>query len=205
MRKSEARIMAHDLSNLFSTLASLYEREGRDGANEAVTALKKATTSDHSFSEVDETPFLEEFETAFATNPAPEAIAVQDVLPLIKWHYAGLEDGRIRPEIARHMLTAELLGPDGMIFHPTVRVGLFMQRAGLNYVTRNHAAEECFIMLAGEGFWSTDDGERYHKTAGNVIFHPSMMPHRSETREKPLLAAWRWSGDIGWDQYQLKG
>lgn len=202
--------MTQPVAELLFGLARLYETEPRPGGKEAAQALTgcaEKLRAQPALPEAPADPFAG-FATACAGLLAetflPIIPLINAALPAIRWVFAGLDDGRIRPEIARRMLTAELIGPDGLVFHPGVRVGLFMQDAGLDYVTRSHAAEECFVMLSGEGFWSTHDLPATACSAGEVIFHPSMTPHRSETRARPLLAAWRWSGDIGWDSYALK-
>ncbi len=60
-------------------------------------------------------------------RPLPDLIRFTPVLAGLNWHYAGLADGRIRPDIARRMFTAELIGPDGHIFHKELRAGVFLQ------------------------------------------------------------------------------
>ena len=39
---------------------------------------------------------------------------------------------------------------------------------------------------------------------GAFIHHPSNILHTSHTTDTPVFTAWRWSGDIGFDKYQLK-
>ena len=59
-----------------------------------------------------------------------------------------------------------------MLPHATVRVGLFMQSVGLDYVTRTHPAEETFIMLGGSGYWTCDGSAPTLAHAGAIIHHP---------------------------------
>lgn len=125
--------------------------------------------------------------------------------PVIPWVHAGLDDGKIPAEAARRMLTAELIGPDGPLYSDRVRLGLFWQDAGVSYPARSHAAEECYILLAGQGGWSLDHAPMTTRTPGEVIFHPSLAPHASQTLDHPMLAVWRWTGDIGWDSYRCTG
>ncbi len=56
-------------------------------------------------------------------------------------------------------------------------------------------------MLAGEGDWACDAAAPTPRRAGAVIHHASFARHSSRTGAHPILAAWRWSGDIGWDSY----
>jgi len=198
--------MQHALSHLLRALAGLFAAESRPGGLEAAAALGLCASGPHQFAPTTTDEYLlDAARQALETAPLPEAGAVAQALGLISWHYSGLEDDRIRPDIARHMLTAELIGPDGMIFHPSVRAGLFMQAAGIDYITRRHMAEETFVMLGGEGVWFLGKGPGQLARAGDILHHPSDAPHRSVTEDMPLIAAWRWTGGIAYEDYSLTG
>lgn len=68
-----------------------------------------------------------------------------------------------------------------------------------------NAAEETFIMLGGSGYWQTEDTQPDLCKTGDIIHYPSYIPHVSVTKDEPFIAAWRWTGDIGYDQYTLTG
>lgn len=197
--------MSREFAGLLTVLAGLFAAEGRPGGDAAARALRDAATALPDLPVQPDPPLLPACMAALNHAPHRAAEQVAAALPRIRWHYSGLEDGRIREDIARAMMTTELIGPDGMVAHPTVRAGLFMQSAGVDYVTRTHAAEECFIMLGGEGWWRTGDDKARLRRAGAVIFHPSNAPHSSLTRARPLIAAWRWTGAIGYEHYRLSG
>ena len=196
---------ATPLERLFTALAALFAAEGRPGGDAAAAALTACLPRAAAYEAPGHDPLPGLIRTALASHPHPAAGAVASAADGLHWEFAGLEDGRIRPEIARRMMTCELLGPTGMIPLPDLRVGLFAQSPGLDYVTRRHAAEETFIMLAGEGHWSVEGAPLAPRRAPAVIHHPSDAPHQSVTRELPLLAAWRWSGEIGWEGYRMIG
>jgi len=103
------------------------------------------------------------------------------------------------------MAASDLVGPDGMIYSQHLRVGLFVQSANLNYVTRKHAAEESFIMLGGSAYWHTDTNPPKLCHPGDIIYHSSNTPHASITKDEPFIAAWRWTGDIAHNTYTLTG
>ncbi len=189
---------------MLASLAGLYAAEGRPGGEETARAIV-ASLSQPTHVPTRTNPLTAVAEQALAIHPHPLADLIHPALPLIDWHHSGYDDGRIRPDISLKMLTAQLVGPDGMFFHPTVSMGLFVQAAGLDYVTRKHMAEETFIMLGGVGWWSTHDGPGEERRSGAVIHHPSMIPHASVTRDHPLIATWRWTGDIAWEGYHLTG
>lgn len=195
----------HHFRQMLAALAALFAAENRPGGTEVAMAVSGALLGPLNLRKTRNPQLSGLAETVLASSPHPVARLIVPALPYVHWHFAGLDDGRIRPDIAKRMLTAELIGPDGVIFDATVRMGLFLQAPGLSYVTRMHAAEETFVMLGGRGWWSTNDRRALARGAGAVIHHPSMTPHASRTRQDPLLAAWRWTGDIGWDGYKLTG
>ena len=190
---------------MLDDLAVLFDVENTHGGNAAATALRSITSKSHLPLPRGHDLMPDVEKQALDIDPLPVCEHIEHAMPLIDWHHSGLADGRIREDIATKMATAELIGPNGMIYHETVRVGLFMQSGNLDYVTREHAAEETFIMLCGEGLWSRDGEALAKRTSGEYIHHPSMMPHVSVTQDYPFIAAWRWTGDISYDKYSLTG
>ncbi len=192
-------------AEFLAALAPLFAAESRPGGDAAARALREIAATDPplpaTHPDVDLT-LLDQL------NEVPISSILAPMLPQLthlNWHYSGLSDGRIREDIARHMLTVEMIGPTGMIPHKELRIGLFFQSKALDYVTREHAAEETFHMLAGQAFWSCGDGPLESHSVGDAIHHPSMAPHKSVTDKSPLLAAWRWTGDIAYEGYALTG
>ena len=100
------------------------------------------------------------------------------------------------------MITCEILGHRGPLKCDTCRVGLFAQISGVDYAVRTHAAEETFIMLAGQGEWRLLPGEWVRLGPGGAAHHPSMAEHQSRSNGSAFLAAWRWTGDIGLETYK---
>lgn len=194
--------MTDRLANLLTALQDLYAQEDRPGAAEAVEALASVNASDTQLAP--HNPLPDRLAAVWADAPVANHAPYTNASDLLHWQLSGLKDGRIRPEIAQDLMTCQIIGPVGMIYHPTVKVGLFFQSAGVDYVTRIHAAEETFIMLAGEGDWTCDDITQTAQ-AGAIIHHPSNAPHKSVTRDRALLAAWRWTGDIDFANYTLIG
>jgi hypothetical protein len=127
------------------------------------------------------------------------------VFSLLNWHHSGLESGQIRAEISLQMLTCELVGPEGLVFDESCRVGLFAQGANLAYPERTHAAEELFVMLAGSAMWRQSGNRGTLRGPGSRIHHASFEPHSSTTSGEPLVAVWVWAGDIDFQTYTLHG
>ena len=191
--------------DVLADLADLFDAEKRIGGHETAQELRAICSKTHTPLFPAHQVLTKTIQTALSINPTPITEKISKVMPLIDWHHSGLKDGRIRPEIANHLATTELIGPDGMIFCETLRVGLFAQSANINYVTRQHAAEETFIMLGGSAYWQAGDNPPELCKTGDIIFHQSNTPHVSITRDEPFIAAWRWTGDIAFDKYTLTG
>ena len=195
-------VTPHDaLHDLLVGLQFLFANEGRPGGTEVAIALGDAAQAlcEHPLPLTETALPWAELADAGADPLAAVAAAAA---PLIPWVHAGLEDGKIPEAVARRMLTAELVGPDGVVFHPSVRAGLFYQGPQVDYPIRSHEAEETFIMLAGEGHWCRGDIAHAPEGPGAVLHHPSFTRHGSRTGARPLLAAWRWTGAIGWESYR---
>ena len=190
---------------MLHALAEIFEREGRPGGLEAAAALR-GTRPDGQPLEgraFDFGPLVHAALTG--ADAVPEARAIADAADLIFWRYSGLEDGRIPERLASFMITAELIGPTGMLHHDTVRVGLFLQSPRLTYPTRIHSAEETFYILGGTADWQAGAGAPAPCPPGSYVHHPSSTPHASITGEEPTIAAWRWTGEISFDHYSLEG
>ena len=105
--------------------------------------------------------------------------------------------------LANQMPMCELVGPDGMYFNKDVRVGLLLQKKNIVYGPRQHKAEETFFIFEGEAEWWNEKTSNKTAGSGTYIFHPSNILHTSITKNKSILTAWRWSGEIGFDKYKL--
>lgn len=191
--------------SLLEALAKVFEAEGCPGGDLAARECRKALGMP--YRRLDESTDLGPVLEAALDHPdaLPLARIVRAAGELIPWHYAGLSDNRIREPLARKMQTTYLIGPDGTIQHDTVWVGLFLQSPWVDYPIRTHAAEETFYVISGTAEWQVGDAPARLCPPGTYVQHPSYAPHASRTREEPVLAAWRWTGEIGLNTYELKG
>lgn len=194
----------NQLTPLLTRIAGLYAAENREGDNQAARALLAAAPTEITLPEHPAGPLEAALHSLLETDPHPLSALVGGALPWLSWAYSEM-GGRIRSEISSGMMQTELVGPDGLFPLDDLRVGLWVQSAGLNYVTRAHLAEETFVILGGGALWNTHDGPAAFQGVGAMIHHPSLTPHSDHTTDSSLLAAWRWSGDVSVDQYTLKG
>ncbi len=99
----------------------------------------------------------------------------------------------------------ELLGPDGLVYAPNLRLGLYGMQPGADYGIRTHPADEIFVMLAGRALWKMGDDGYREKGPGARAYHPSMTPHATRTEDTAFLSIYVWSGDVSTDGYRYQG
>jgi mannose-6-phosphate isomerase-like protein (cupin superfamily) len=192
------------LSPLLTALAGLFAAENRPGSLAAARALLAAAKTNTPLKEAAPPAMAAALETTLAESPHPLAPLIRDAARYLYWQDCGL-NGRIRDTLASNMMMAEILAPDGLFPANDLRAGLWLQRPQLTYPTRSHPAEETFVILGGQAIWQMGDGAQYSAGCGEMVFHPSHIKHSTRTKDVALLAAWRWSGDISFERYSLKG
>ena len=120
---------------------------------------------------------------------------------LLSWREAGF--GKLPEEFSKRIFASEIIGPKGIIDNPSMRVGLLLQLDHVAYPKHWHSAEELYLVLLGEAYWSVDDGYPEVKSPENFVHHKSNQPHSMTTIEEPLLAMWGWTGDIDGQSYSV--
>ncbi|MFT4715819.1 MAG: hypothetical protein ACI861_001715 [Paracoccaceae bacterium] len=194
----------NQLTPLLTALAGLYAAENRAGGDQAARELLRAASVKRKLPNAQSPALAEALHETLAGNPHPLSPLIRSTNPWIAW--GGCDLGhRIKSEIAQEMMLVELVGPDGMFSSDTVRVGLWLQNSGVDYSLRNHSAEETFVILGGSAIWQTSETDPITKGCGAMIHHPSNILHADRTTNTPLLAAWRWSGELSFELYALKG
>lgn len=135
-------------------------------------------------------------------DPHPLLAEVARVRESLVWYRP--DSARIHEAIGSRLSAVELLGPDGMIFNSSCRLGLFLQMPDLFYPAHAHAADELYVVLSGTAEWQCNDSEPKLRPPGSFIHHPSRHWHAMNTRSEPLLVIWGWTGDIGFESYLIK-
>lgn len=134
-----------------------------------------------------------------ATSDHPAARAVLEVQDRMPWGSNPVQD-QTEDTIAAMISVATLMGPEGPIPAPDVRLGLAYMRPNSYYPLHLHDADETYVIIAGQALWTAGDDVRM-RGAGEMIHHPSLMPHAFRTGAEGFLALWRWSGDINTHSY----
>lgn len=146
-------------------------------------------------------------ESILAVMRAPDAHSVCDLIASEPLAWAPPRTSASAAYVAHSTFKAhvELIGPDGICPSDDVRLGLYGFQPGGDYGLRTHPAEEIFVMVAGEGEWKRGQDDYIPLRAGGRVFHPSMMPHATRSRDSAFMSLYVWRGDVSTDGYAYHG
>lgn len=189
------------MDRLLQALAGLYEAEARAAAQHTAARLRGAVGADLWARQpiCNFEPGL--MATAAAPGAHPAAGLVAAAQACLPWG-TNPANGRLTAEAAEATASATLLGPEDPIRCAALLTGLFWQRPGSYYALHNHDADETYVILAGGADWRAGDDRRW-RGPGEMIHHPSGMPHAFRAGPEGLLAVWRWSGDVNFQSYKM--
>lgn len=183
---------------LLDALADVYRSEGRTEADLTAHALL-TTPAPEAFVPQPPCALDAMMRALLATSRHPAAAPILAAQGLIPWGTNPVAD-RMSESAAAICAVTTLMGPEGPIPAPYLRLGLFYQRPDCYYPLHNHDADETYVILAGQAFWTAGDDRRM-RGPGDVIHHPSRMQHAFRTGSEGVLALWRWSGDVNTHSY----
>ena len=139
---------------------------------------------------------LEEVE--FSGQPAIDAVLEEFVRisAQLPWqHTAGYLD-----VLPQHYLDnfgyVQLLGPDSIVEHQSVRVGIGVWGPHLHYPSHHHEAEELYHVLAGEPVFSSGDGAPQSTRPGDAVHHAPWQPHTQDFGAAPSVLLYCWTGAV---------
>jgi hypothetical protein len=89
----------------------------------------------------------------------------------------------------------ECAGPEAPYRLAALRLGLLLLGPRTLYPTHHHPAEEIYLPLCPGRWWKEGEGW-LSRNAGEVIHHPPMCGHATESGDAPLAAIYLWRGDI---------
>ena len=180
--------------DLLSALATAFEAERRPGGDQAAAALLTARTQPYRrvHSAADPSALLD----VACAHPCglPLTASIRSCRHLIDW--TNWEGTGLAPAISQKLYSAELLGPDGHVACPDVRVGLLLSAADTDYPVSSHSGEETHLVVSGIAEWTVAGGPYLPQEPGTLVHHPAWVPHGRRTLAEPFLGAWRWSGDL---------
>ena len=187
------------LSDLLRALADLTATEPRAEAQATARALLAATDTDFP---AQPRSALSPGILQTASLPGHHAARlIHDAHRWLPWQdspAASRQPGELRS--IKSVVT--LLGPNAPIPSQTMLFGLFYQTPGSYYPLHAHNAAETYTILSGTALWQAGD-RHFPLNPGEAIHHPPNLPHAMRAGPDGFLAIWRWSGDIGFDSYQM--
>ncbi len=189
---------APEFDALLQALAAIFRDEGREPADRTAQALL-TTPAPEAITPQPPSALDAWIRSLLAGSDHPAAAAILAAQTLIPWGTNPVAD-RMSDSAAAICAVTTLMGPDGPIPAPDLRLGLFYQRPDSYYALHNHDADETYVILAGQALWTAGEDTRI-RGAGEMIHHPSLMPHAFRTGPEGVLALWRWSGDVNTHSY----
>ena len=187
--------------NMLSEMAALFDLEGTDKALQTSIALRDAIGNG---APALATPYVldDMIQSGLRSAVHPGAVAVRQAHPVLHWAATSILDDYAPSSVSRHFTAVSLMGPGQFIEHNSLRAGLYMQTPNSYYQLHNHEAAETYIILQGQAEWTAGDVTETYGP-GKIIHHTPYMPHAFKIFDAPLLAFWRWSGNIDVDTYRL--
>ena len=99
----------------------------------------------------------------------------------------------------------QLLGPNSIVEHSGVRVGIGVWGPHLHYPAHHHEAEELYHVLAGEPLFSGHDGNRRATRPGDAVHHEPWQVHIQDFGAKPTVLLYCWTGAVEPDAALVDG
>ena len=119
----------------------------------------------------------------------------QRIAPAIHWqmnkNYIGILDGHFFDQEC----FTEIIGPNGLLYAETCRVGFLILGQDVYYPAHHHEATELYHTVSGSGYWQQGEEEEHPRPSGQPIFHAPWESHAMRTTT-PILALWSWAGAI---------
>ena len=186
---------ANPVFPLLSALAGVYAAEPREEAGRTARVLVEDGPL-HLGAPQPAPPEASAMRALLAASDHPAARALLEGFDLVPWGRNDVEG----TQAVGISAVATLLDPHGPIPVTDLSMGVFYQYPNTYYPLHNHDADETYVIVAGSAVWTAGDDTR-PRGAGDVIHHPSLMPHAFRTGPEGLIALWRWSGDINSHSY----
>lgn len=184
--------------DMLEAIAAVYEAE-TDPQGPHTARTLKVTPSPVAFERTPPCLFDAGIREVLGSSDQPVAEAVLRAQAVLPWG-ANPVEGNTEEHIASMISVLTLMGPEGPIPAPDVRLGLLYMQPDSYYPLHIHDADETYVIIAGQALWTAGDDIRM-RGAGDMIHHPSLMPHAFRTGPEGFVALWRWSGDINTHSY----
>ena len=135
-------------------------------------------------------PVCAHLETAYSLATAAKPGAAASIVPFraiephLRWRRRASQDD---PGFAEAYADADLIGPEGLIRRPDVRIGVSLLAPGMVYPDHSHPPAELYYVLS-QGWWRQGDGEWFAPRPGGVVYNPPGILHAMRAAQTPLFA-----------------
>lgn len=131
--------------------------------------------------------------TSPVTTPLRDALVA--LCDHVEWRHTYTE-AEVGADFLNRYGWFELAGPEtGHYRSQTARLSVAYWGAGLHYPWHHHAAEEIYLVVAGEARFEAEGEAPRTLRAGETQFHRSNQPHAMTTGTSGLLAFVLWRGE----------
>jgi len=86
----------------------------------------------------------------------------------------------------------EVFGTRGHFENEAMAGGFLLLGPDVHYPDHHHTAEEIYIPLTSGSYWSKGGGPFHERRTGEVIHHPSEVPHAMRTTDGALVGLYLW-------------
>jgi len=90
-------------------------------------------------------------------------------------------------------------GPPALMKDAHISFGLMLLGPDTHYPLHSHPADEIYYTVTGPSSWRTGDDAWSSRKAGEIIHHPSWIPHATLAGDRPLVLLYVWQGDLETD------
>lgn len=90
-------------------------------------------------------------------------------------------------------------GPPTLLTDSEIAFGLMFLGPRTHYPLHHHPADEIYYPLTGPSFWQAGVSPWVQRQAGEIIHHPSWLPHATLSADRPLVLLYVWEGDLHTD------
>ncbi len=188
--------MVAPFERLMEETARLFDAEERGEGPVCADAFRQVPTPQH------RQPPRSVIQSALETSYHPAAIALYQAGDWVPWELNSTSIFGATDDAEDVYFVARIIGPGCLMDSDTILAGYFLQLPGIYYPLHHHEAAETYVVIGGEADW-TSDMDIFRFGPGTMIHHPPYMPHAMRTFDQPLIAAWRWSGNIDTDTYRF--
>lgn len=113
----------------------------------------------------------------------------------LRWEQSyRAEDGLVAKAMLDAYGFADVIGERGPFVSDRIRSGILVFGPGIDYPRHHHAAEEIYVLLAGNAEFSLDGEAPAMRRAGDLIYVEPNRPHALVTRKKALVIFYLWQG-----------